>query len=214
MLLFPDHGIFMEFMPMEEYGKPDPQTIGLDQVEIGKNYALVISTNSGLWRYLLGDTVQFTSLQPFRIKVSGRVKHFINAFGEELIIENSDCAIAKACEIFDMVVVDYTAAPIFFDELENGAHEWLIEFEKNPENLEQFTIALDAALQSLNSDYEAKRYKNIALRIPVVHIVPRDTFNNWLKSKGKLGGQHKIPRLSNDRKILEEILQMIANENH
>jgi len=214
MLLFPDHGIFMEFMPMEEYGKTDPQTIGLDQVEIGKNYALVISTNSGLWRYLLGDTVQFTSLQPFRIKVSGRVKHFINAFGEELIIENSDCAIAKACEISKMVVVDYTAAPIFFDELENGAHEWLIEFEKNPENLEQFTIALDAALQSLNSDYEAKRYKNIALRLPVVHIVPKDTFNNWLRSKGKLGGQHKIPRLSNDRKILEEILQLIANENH
>jgi hypothetical protein len=214
MLLFPDHGIFMEFMPMEEYGKTDPQTIGLDQVEIGKNYALVISTNSGLWRYLLGDTVQFTSLQPFRIKVSGRVKHFINAFGEELIIENSDCAIAKACEISNMVVVDYTAAPIFFDELENGAHEWLIEFEKNPENLEQFTIALDAALQSLNSDYEAKRYKNIALRLPVVHIVPKDTFNNWLRSKGKLGGQHKIPRLSNDRKILEEILQLIENENH
>jgi hypothetical protein len=214
MLLFPDHGIFMEFMPMEEYGKTDPQTIGLDQVEIGKNYALVISTNSGLWRYLLGDTVQFTSLQPFRIKVSGRVKHFINAFGEELIIENSDCAIAKACESLNVVVTDYTAAPIFFQELENGAHEWLIEFEKNPENLEQFTIALDAALQSLNSDYEAKRYKNIALRLPVVHIVPKDTFNNWLRSKGKLGGQHKIPRLSNDRKILEEILQLIANENH
>jgi len=214
MLLFPDHGIFMEFMPMEEYGKPDPQTIGLDQVEIGKNYALVISTNSGLWRYLLGDTVQFTSLQPFRIKVSGRVKHFINAFGEELIIENSDRAIAKACESLNVVVTDYTAAPIFFHELENGAHEWLIEFEKTPENLEQFTIELDAALQSLNSDYEAKRYKNIALRLPVVHIVPKDSFNNWLRSKGKLGGQHKIPRLSNDRKILEEILQMIANENH
>ena len=212
MLLFPDHGIFMEFLPMEEYGKPDPQTIGLDQVEIGKNYALVISTNSGLWRYLLGDTVQFTSLQPFRIKVSGRVKHFINAFGEELIIENSDRAISKASEITGAVVTDYTAAPIFFDENENGAHEWLIEFEKAPEDLEQFTIALDEALQSLNSDYEAKRYKNIALRLPIVHAIPKDIFNKWLKSKGKLGGQHKIPRLSNDRKILEEILQRIRGE--
>jgi hypothetical protein len=210
MLLFPDHGIFMEFMPMEEYGKPNPQTIGLDQVEINKNYALVISTNSGLWRYLLGDTIQFTSIQPFRIKVSGRVKHFINAFGEEIIIENSDRAIAKACEQTGALVNDYTAAPIFFNENQNGAHEWLIEFDKAPDNLQHFTFELDAALQNLNSDYEAKRYKNIALRMPEVHSIPQNSFTDWLKSKGKLGGQHKIPRLSNNRTILEEILQMIG----
>jgi hypothetical protein len=212
MLLFPDHGIFMEFMPTEEYGKPNPQTIGLDQVEINKNYALVISTNSGLWRYLLGDTIQFTSIQPFRIKVSGRVKHFINAFGEEIIIENSDRAIAKACERTGALVNDYTAAPIFFNENQNGAHEWLIEFDKAPDNLEHFTFELDAALQTLNSDYEAKRYKSIALRMPEVHAIPINSFTDWLKSKGKLGGQHKIPRLSNDRTILEEILQMKRGE--
>ena len=207
MLLFLDHGIFMEFMPMEEYGKADPQTIGLKDVELGKNYALVISTNGGLWRYLLGDTIQFTSLYPFRVKVTGRLKHYINAFGEEVIVDNTDKAISIACEKTGAVVNDYTAAPVYFSDEGNGAHEWLVEFEKEPANLESFTIELDKALQSINSDYEAKRYKNIALHLPQLHQVPQGLFNEWLKSKGKLGGQHKVPRLSNERTLIEEVLR-------
>ncbi len=206
MLLFTDHGIFMEFMPLEEYGKPEPRTIGLTDVEIGQNYALVISTNGGLWRYLVGDTIQFTSLSPFRIRVSGRVRHFINAFGEEVIVENTDGAIAIASEKTGAIVNDYTAAPVYFSEESNGAHEWLVEFEKEPADLQKFTIELDKALQSLNSDYEAKRHKNIALRLPVVRSLAKGNFNSWLKNKGKLGGQHKVPRLSNDRNYIEEIL--------
>jgi len=165
-----------------------------------------------LWRYLLGDTIQFTSLNPFRIRVSGRIKHYINAFGEEVIVDNTDKAIAMASARTGAVVKDYTAAPLYFSEEENGAHEWLIEFEKSPENLEVFTTELDAALQSINSDYEAKRHKNIALRMPVVKVAEKNTFNNWLSSKGKLGGQHKVPRLSNDRKLLEEITTFIGEE--
>ncbi len=207
MLLFLDHGIFMEFMPVEEYGKDDPRTIGLKEVETGKNYALVISTNGGLWRYLLGDTIQFTALKPFRIKVTGRLKHYINAFGEEVIVDNADKAISVACERTGAVVNDYTAAPVYFSENGNGAHEWLVEFEKEPRNLDHFTTELDKALQNINSDYEAKRYKNIALHLPVLHRMPKGLFNNWLKSKGKLGGQHKVPRLSNERTLVEEILQ-------
>ena len=209
MLLFPDHGIFMEFMPIEEYGKPDPQTIGLTDVEIGRNYALVISTNGGLWRYLIGDTIQFTTRYPFRIKVSGRLKHYINAFGEELIVDNSDKAIAMACIHTGAVVRDYTAGPVYFSDGANGAHEWLIEFDKEPVNLPLFTYELDSALKSLNSDYEAKRHKDIALRMPVVRNLPDGTFNEWLKAKNKLGGQHKVPRLSNDRKYIDEIKRMI-----
>jgi len=207
MLLYLDHGVFMEFMPIEEYGKSDPRTIGLNRVETGKNYALVISTNGGLWRYLLGDTIQFTTLYPFRVKVSGRLKHYINAFGEEVIVDNTDKAISLACEKTGAVVNDYTAAPLYFSDDSNGAHEWLIEFENEPSDITLFTKALDKALQSVNSDYEAKRYKNIALSEPVVHILPNGLFNEWLKSKGKLGGQHKVPRLSNERTLIEEILQ-------
>jgi hypothetical protein len=209
MLLFTDHGIFMEFMPVSEYGKKDPETIGLQEVEIGKNYAPVISTNGGLWRYLIGDTIQFTSLAPFRIKVSGRLKHYMNAFGEEVIVDNTDKAIAMACKKTGTVVNDYTAAPIYFSGSSNGAHEWLIEFEKEPDNLAAFTTEMDAALKSINSDYEAKRYKDIALRMPVVRSLKKGTFTEWLRSKGKLGGQHKVPRLSNERKLLEEILEMV-----
>jgi hypothetical protein len=205
MLLFTDHGVFMEFMPVEEYGKPHPDTIGLADVEVGKNYALVISTNGGLWRYLLGDTIQFVSLNPYRIKVSGRVKHFINAFGEEVIVENSDKAIAIACEQTGAVVNDYTAAPVYFKEGGNGSHEWLVEFEKEPNDIEQFVTVLDASLKSINSDYEAKRHKDIALSKPILRPLKKGVFANWLKSKGKLGGQHKVPRLSNDRKYIEEI---------
>jgi hypothetical protein len=206
LLLYTDHGIFYEFLPVEEYGKPNAKTIGLKEVALHKNYALVISTNGGLWRYLLGDTIQFTSLRPFKIKVTGRLKHYMNAFGEEVIVDNADKAIAIASSKTNSVVKDYTAAPVFFSENNNGAHEWLIEFETPPQDLNAFTIELDEALKSVNSDYEAKRYKNIALRLPIVHLLEKDTFNKWLKSKGKLGGQHKVPRLSNERKMIEEIL--------
>lgn len=208
MLLFVDHGIFMEFMPIEEYGKQFPDTIGLREVQLNKNYALVISTNGGLWRYLLGDTIQFTSLEPFRIRVSGRLKHYMNAFGEEVIVDNTDKAIAAASAATGAIVNDYTAAPVYFSEGSNGAHEWLIEFEKQPEDLAAFTKELDATLKSLNSDYEAKRHKDIALRMPIVHSLTKGIFSNWLKSRGKLGGQHKVPRLSNERTHLEEIKQL------
>ncbi|MEY4629259.1 MAG: hypothetical protein RLZZ595_1585 [Bacteroidota bacterium] len=209
MLLFLDHGIFYEFMPMEEYGKEDPQTIGLKDVELGKLYAPVISTNGGLWRYMIGDTISFTSLQPYRIKVSGRVKLFINAFGEELIIENAEKAMAEACKETEAIVTDYTAGPVYFSDNGNGAHEWLVEFEKAPSDMQKFTSILDEALKKQNSDYEAKRYKGIALREPIVKALPNGHFNKWLKHKNKLGGQHKVPRLSNDRIILEEILRLL-----
>lgn len=208
MLLFTDHGIFMEFMPVNEYGKKDPQTVSLQDVEIGKNYALIISTNGGLWRYLVGDTIQFTSLHPFRVRVSGRLKHYINAFGEEVIVDNTDKAIAAACAETGAQVIDYTAAPVYFSEKSNGAHEWLVEFEKEPPDLAVFTQELDKALKTLNSDYEAKRYKDIALSLPLVRSLKPGSFTAWLKEKGKLGGQHKVPRLSNERTYLEEILQM------
>lgn len=209
MLLFLNHGIYYEFMPMEEYGKEHPQTLTLKEVELNKNYALVINTNCGLWRYLVGDTVQFTSLNPYRIKVSGRLKHFINAFGEEVIIDNADHAIVEACRITGAVVNDYTAAPVYMTGNTNGAHEWIIEFDNLPCPLDTFVVAMDKALQHVNSDYEAKRHKDIALRKPIVHIMPKDGFKRWLKDKGKLGGQHKVPRLSNDRKFLEEILPYV-----
>jgi hypothetical protein len=209
MLLFLQHGIFYEFMAVEEYGKKNPETIGLKKVQAGKNYAIIISTNGGLWRYLLGDTIQFTSLNPFRIKVTGRLKHYINAFGEEVIVDNTDKAIAVACYKTNAVVNDYTAAPIYFSKDNNGAHEWLIEFENEPQNIQQFSYELDCALKTINSDYEAKRQKDIALRMPVVHSLKQGIFSRWLSSKGKLGGQHKVPRLSNDRKYIEEILALI-----
>jgi hypothetical protein len=201
----------MEFMPVEEYGKPNPETIGLSDIELGKNYALVINTNGGLWRYLLGDTIQFTSKFPFRIKVSGRLKHFINAFGEEVIVDNTDKAIAMACQKTGAVVNDYTAGPVYFSDQGNGAHEWLVEFEKEPASLDQFAAELDKALQSINSDYEAKRHKNIALRMPVLHALEKGVFTRWLKSRGKLGGQHKVPRLSNERQYIEEIFALIPS---
>ncbi len=206
MLLFPDHGIFYEFMPVSDYGKRHPATVSLQEVETEKNYAPVISTNGGLWRYLLGDTIQFVTLNPYRVRVSGRLKHFINAFGEELIVDNSDKAIAIASEKTGALVTDYSAAPIYFSDSSNGAHEWLIEFDKEPGNLELFTKELDTALKNINSDYEAKRHKDIALSIPVVRVIKKGIFEAWLRSKGKLGGQHKVPRLSNERTFIEEIL--------
>jgi len=210
MLLFLDHGIFMEFMPIEEYGKANPETIGLADVEIGHQYALVINTNGGLWRYLVGDTIRFTSLKPFRIQVTGRLKHFMNAFGEEVIVDNTDKAIALASEKTSAIVNDYTAAPVYFSNDLNGAHEWLVEFEKEPENINHFAYELDNALKNVNSDYEAKRHKDIALRKPVIRVLPNGLFASWLRSKGKLGGQHKVPRLSNDRRYIDEINAFFA----
>ncbi len=208
MLLFTRHGIFYEFMPIEEYGKKFPHTVGLGKVETGKNYAVIISTSGGLWRYIIGDTIQFTTIAPYRVKVSGRLKHYINAFGEEVIVDNSDKAVAVAAEKTGAAVIDYTAAPVYFSDEGNGAHEWLIEFEKEPADLSLFAYELDSALKNLNSDYEAKRHKDIALRMPVIHAVRKGLFNEWLRFKGKLGGQHKVPRLSNDRSIIENILSM------
>ncbi len=206
MLLFLNHGIFYEFMPIEEYGNQFPKTYQLDEVEVGQNYAIVITTNAGLWRYIVGDTIQFVSINPFRIKVTGRLKHFINAFGEEVIVDNADVAIAQACKLTHSTVNDYTAAPVYFSENGNGCHEWAIEFEIEPTNLTEFRDLLDTSLKAINSDYEAKRHKDIALRKPILHCLPKHSFNNWLKSKGKLGGQHKVPRLNNERSTLEEIL--------
>ena len=205
MLLYLEHGIFYEFMPIEEYGKEQPITYGLNKVEIGKNYAIIISTNGGLWRYLVGDTIQFVSVYPFRIKVSGRLKQYINAFGEEVIADNSDKAISETCSAMGLSIKEYTAAPIYMSDQNKGAHEWLIEFDENPKDLEAFTLLLDKNLQAANSDYEAKRHKNIALGLPQITAVKAGCFHEWLKQKGKLGGQHKVPRLSNERKFVEEL---------
>lgn len=212
LLLFLQHGIFYEFMPMEELGKEFPHTLQLHEVEMGKNYALVISTNGGLWRYLVGDTVQFVSLAPYRIRVSGRTKSFINAFGEELIVDNSDKAIAEAAAATGAVVNDYTAAPIYFSDGATGGHEWLVEFEQAPADMNAFIDMLDSTLKTINSDYEAKRHKDIALARPTLHSLKPGTFTEWLKSKGKLGGQHKVPRLNNERNVLEEILRFIEKQ--
>jgi hypothetical protein len=212
MLLMLDYGVFYEFMPLDEYGKDDPKTISLGDVELNKNYAIVISTNAGLWRYVIGDTIKFTSLNPFRIHISGRTKLFVNAFGEEIIIENSDQAICIACEKTGATIKDYTMAPVYFNGKENGAHEWLIEFETTPDNEGYFNDVLDTALKSLNSDYEAKRFKDMALRPPVIRVVPEGTFYRWLKSKNKLGGQNKIPRLNNDRTIIDEINALLISK--
>jgi hypothetical protein len=209
MLLFTEHGIFYEFMPVEQYGKPAPLTVGLKNVVTGRNYALVISTTGGLWRYLVGDTIQFTAINPYKIKVTGRLKHYMNAFGEEVIVDNSDQAIAIAAEKTGVVVNDYTAAPVHFSDQSNGAHEWLIEFEQQPADMNAFIYELDLALQNCNSDYEAKRHKDLALRRPIVHALPNGTFTEWLRTKGKLGGQHKVPRLSNERGMLDEILSLV-----
>lgn len=209
MMLFTEHGIFYEFMPVEEYGKPQAKTLGLTNVQKGKNYAVVISTTGGLWRYIMGDTIEFTSLNPYKIRITGRLKHYMNAFGEEVIVDNADKAIATAAAKTNAVVKDYTAAPVYFTSESNGAHEWLVEFDTPPADLRQFTEEMDKALKELNSDYEAKRHKNIALRMPVVHSLPKGSFTEWLRSKGKAGGQHKVPRLSNERKIVEEILTLV-----
>lgn len=207
MLLLTDHGIFYEFIPMKHYGTKNPQVITLKDVELGIDYAMIITTNAGLWRYDIGDTVCFTSTNPFRIKISGRTKHFINVFGEELMVGNSDEAITQTCKQTNAIVAHYTAGPIFMNEHGKGGHEWIIEFNQAPSNIEEFIDILDATLQGLNSDYQAKRQDNIALQKLTLSIVPEGTFMKWMEERGKLGGQHKVPRLSNTRKYLEELLK-------
>jgi hypothetical protein len=208
MLLMLDYGIYYEFIPLESLHAGNSRAIPLEQVETGVNYAILITTNAGLWRYMIGDTVQFTSVDPYRIRISGRTRNFINAFGEELIIDNAEKAIAVACERCDAIVNEYTAAPVYLEGSRKGAHEWIIEFEKVPGDIAYFTTTLDNALKALNSDYEAKRYHDLMLEEPLVRLVPPMTFYRWLKSHGKLGGQNKVPRLSNERKYVDEILQM------
>lgn len=214
LLLMLDYGIFYEFMPMSEYGKKFPKTYTVNEVEPNQNYAVIISTNAGLWRYIIGDTVKFTQTNPPRFKITGRTKHFINAFGEELVIENADFAIAQCCKNLNLKVVDYTAAPVHFESDKIGTHEWLIEFETPPENINEFAQMLDNVLKQTNSDYEAKRYKNIAMINPIVKTVEKGTFYNWLKNNGKLGGQHKIPRLANNRDFITQINNMQSATNN
>ena len=206
LLLMLDYGIFYEFIPMDQYLGEDSVAIELQEVELDKNYAIVITTNSGLWRYLIGDTVKFVSKDPYRIKITGRTKHFINAFGEELIIENAEEALKKVCKKTKTEIIDYTVAPIFMNGKAKGAHEWIVEFKIAPKDIDYFAELLDNALKSINSDYEAKRYLNMTLTMPKVHQAESGLFYNWLKQNGKLGGQHKIPRLSNNRDFVEELL--------
>ncbi len=208
LLLMLDYGIFYEFIPMDTFGMPNQKVIPLSEVELFKNYAVVITTNSGLWRYLIGDTVRFTSLNPFKIRVTGRTKHHINVFGEELMVENTDQAIAKTCSQLNCEVKDYTVAPIFMKGKEKGAHEWMIEFKKQPEDIKLFQKLLDEMLQTVNSDYEAKRYNNMTLNQLKINVAREDLFYDWLKENDKLGGQHKIPRLSNQRDYLEQLMNM------
>lgn len=207
MLLMLDYGIFYEFIPMENIADKNPQTISLEQVELNKNYAIVVTTNAGLWRYVIGDTVRFTSLSPYRIQISGRTKTFINAFGEELIEDNAIKALSIACEQTNAEILEFTAAPVYPEEGEEARHQWLIEFAKMPQDLNNFSEILDHALKSQNSDYEAKRHGDLILKLPEIIAVPEKTFYKWLKRNNKLGGQHKVPHLSNDRKIVEAILE-------
>lgn len=209
MLLMLDYGIFYEFIPVDELNESHPKIYNLSEVSEGVNYAVIISTNAGLWRYQLGDTIKFTCTNPYRFIISGRTKHYINTFGEELMIHNTDQALAAACEKTHAMISEYTVAPVFMNE-SNGAHEWLIEFEKEPNNFDYFVHVLDTQLKQLNSDYEAKRYNDYVLKSPVVKQLPKGSFYNWLKQNNKLGGQFKVPRLSNTRDTLDDILKSVA----
>ena len=209
MMLMLDYGVFYEFIPLEELGKPDPTILPLTGIEVGRNYAVVISNMCGLWRYLIGDTVRFTSKNPYKFVISGRTKHFINAFGEELVVENAEKGLQAACAATGAQVSEYTAAPVFMGTDAKCRHQWLIEFSVAPDSIEHFTQVLDETLQQVNSDYEAKRYKDITLqRLEVIPARP-DLFHDWLKAKGKLGGQHKVPRLSNTREYIDEMLKFL-----
>ncbi|MCC8173760.1 MAG: GH3 auxin-responsive promoter family protein [Odoribacter sp.] len=210
MLLMLDYGVYYEFMPMSELGKTYPKTLLLKEVKTGVNYAIIISTNGGLWRYMIGDTIMFTSLSHYKFKITGRTKLFINAFGEELIIDNATEALKYACEKTQSEIFEFTAAPVFMDNNQKGAHEWIIEFKAPPQNIEEFAELLDEQLQKLNSDYEAKRL--LSLERLKIHVARPDLFTDWLKEKGKLGGQNKVPRLWNDRTHIEELLKLNNNE--
>jgi len=210
LLLMLDYGIFYEFIPMSNFDGENSEAIPLQDVKLDTNYALIITTNGGLWRYLIGDTVKFTSLNPYRIRITGRTKHFINVFGEELIIENAEDGLNQACKKTGAEVLEYTVAPIFMKEEKSGGHEWLIEFKKQPKCINYFTEILDNSLQSINSDYEAKRYHNMTLALPKINVANEGLFYEWLKQQGKLGGQHKVPRLSNSRKHLDELLELAS----
>lgn len=210
MLLMLDYGIFYEFIPLDKLEDENPQTLLLDEVATGIPYAIVISTNSGLWRYKIGDVITFTSIHPFRIRITGRTKSFINAFGEELMVDIAEKALESACRSTEASVVEFTAAPVYLAENSSGAHQWLIEFDKHPSDMALFSQILDESLKSLNSDYEAKRFKNLILGPPAVVKLPSGTFYDWMKSKGKLGGQHKVPRLSNHRTHVDEILGLLS----
>ncbi len=209
MLLMLDYGIYYEFIPFNEMDNAQEKTVSLHEVKLNEQYAMVITTNAGLWRYKIGDTITFTSLNPYRIRITGRTAHFINAFGEELIIDNAEKALLESCKSTGAVIREYTAAPVYFSEQASGAHEWLIEFEQEPSDLDQFANALDEALKKLNSDYEAKRYHDKVLRNPLIRKMPAGTFYNWLKSKDKIGGQYKVPRLANNRKFADDILSFV-----
>ena len=209
MLLMIDYGVFYEFVPLEDVGMPEAQAVPLWEVETGRNYAMVITTTGGLWRYMIGDTVRFTQTDPYKFVITGRTKSFINAFGEELIVDNAERGLQAACAATGAQVKDYTAAPVFMNDRGSCRHQWLIEFDRPPQNLETFAEELDKTLQTLNSDYEAKRYKNLTLQRLEVIAAPKGLFDLWLKSKGKLGGQHKVPRLCNDRRIMDEVLGMM-----
>lgn len=212
LLLMLDYGIYYEFIPSTEWDNKEPKAIPLIEVNLQERYAVVITTNSGLWRYQLGDVVRFTSIMPYRIKITGRTKHFINVFGEELMVDNTDKALNILSEKYNLEVVDYTAAPIYMEAGSKGGHEWIIEFAMPPNNTQEFAQELDSLLQSINSDYAAKRHKDIALQSLIVHIAPPGSFHQWMKSRGKLGGQNKVPRLSNDRKHLDALLAIIQSQ--
>ena len=209
LLLMLDYGIFYEFIPLEDLGQDHPRTHTIDEVEIGRNYAMVITTNGGLWRYLIGDTVMFTSKAPHKVKITGRTKQFINAFGEELMVDNAEQGITEACHATGAVIKNYTVAPLYFEGSERGGHEWLIEFQKHPDSIERFTETLDRRMRELNSDYDAKRRGDLALGMPIVRVLPAFTFHRWMKKRNKLGGQNKVPRLANDRKYVDDILGMV-----
>lgn len=208
MLLALDYGVFYEFIPIEDVDSEDPKIIPLAEVELNKNYALIMSSNNGLWRYKIGDTIKFTSLKPYKIKITGRTRHYINAFGEELMIENAEKALSKACEKTGAKIREYTAAPVYMSSQIKGKHQWLIEFEQKPHSIQIFAQILDNTLKSLNSDYEAKRYKNMTLDFPDVKEARQGLFYDWLKKRGKLGGQNKIPRLSNTREYIDSMLSI------
>jgi len=205
MLLMTDYGVYYEFVPLNKLDQPEEHVVPLESVELGKAYALVITTNAGLWRYLIGDTVEFTSLRPYRLRIVGRTKHFINAFGEELMVENAETALAIACQQCHASIREFTVAPIFQTAHQPGGHEWLIEFEEAPSNLPIFAERLDSELRKVNADYDAKRTGNFAMGLPQIHAVEKGLFYRWMSSRGKTGAQHKVPRLSNDRIWIEQL---------